>query len=160
MRYKAAGLDGLAANFYKDCSDLMVPQLAGLCTQILAGVSMPRSFVDGLAYSLRRKGDSANAMDYRPISQLQAGYKAFTKLIAQAPGGTSGLDRRHRTTRLYHEPASGEGSSPDRGDSLSGLRRRRRIDRRRASSLTAKHHEGVRLPEQRLHAPGAEVVRL
>lgn len=82
-RHKAAGLDGLPTDFYKDHSEIIIPKMTTMCNKILAGAELPRSFAEGLIYPLRKKGDSANAMDYRPITLLQAGYKIFAKTIAR-----------------------------------------------------------------------------
>ena len=82
QRHKAAGLDGLPNDFYKDCELELVPTLISLYNQLLNGAEMPASFADSLIIPLRKKGDSDNAMDYRPISLLQSSYKIFAKILA------------------------------------------------------------------------------
>ncbi|KAE9032264.1 hypothetical protein PR003_g5465 [Phytophthora rubi] len=81
-RHKAAGPDGLNNDFYKDTQALMVPALERVCNGIMNGDEMPPSFLEALIIPLRKKGDSADAMDYRPISLLQTSYKIFAKVLA------------------------------------------------------------------------------
>lgn len=57
--------------------------LLGLCNSIMRGSDMPGSFAASLINPLRKKADSTDAMDYQPMSLLQAGYKIFAKVIAK-----------------------------------------------------------------------------
>ncbi|KAF1336392.1 Rxlr effector protein, partial [Globisporangium splendens] len=43
---------------------------------------MPRSFGQGIVIPLRKKGDSPNPLDYRPITLLTTTYKLFAKVLA------------------------------------------------------------------------------
>ena len=81
-RHKASGPDGLNNDFYKDTSALLAPVLVHVCNQILHGSPMPPSFLEALIIPLRKKGDSPDALDYRPISLLQTSYKIFAKVLA------------------------------------------------------------------------------
>ena len=81
-RHKAAGRDGPNNDFYKDNQALLAPAMVILGNELLNGKDPPPSFLEGLIIPLRRKGDSVDAMDYRPISLLQTGYKIFAKLMA------------------------------------------------------------------------------
>lgn len=81
-RQKAAGPDGLNNDFYKDTGALLVPALLTISNQILHGEPMPPSFLEAMIIPLRKKGDSSDAMDYRPISLLQSSYKIFAKVMA------------------------------------------------------------------------------
>lgn len=60
----------------------MVPALVAIGNQILAGADLPPSFLSALIIPLMKKGDSDDAMDYRPISLLQTGYEVFAKVLA------------------------------------------------------------------------------
>ncbi|KAL4163946.1 hypothetical protein KRP22_004570 [Phytophthora ramorum] len=81
-RHKAAGPDGLNNDLFKDAQALLVPAMVAIGNELLKGGEPPKSFLEGLIIPLRKKGDSDNAMDYRPISLLQTGYKVYTKIIA------------------------------------------------------------------------------
>eukprot|EP00644_Phytophthora_capsici_P008774 jgi/Phyca11/131860/e_gw1.118.5.1 len=82
QRHKAAGADGLNNDFYLDLAPVMVPRLAVVCNEILQGQAPPESFLQAVVVPLRKKGDSSNALDYRPISLLQTSYKLFAKVLA------------------------------------------------------------------------------
>ena len=81
-RHKAAGPDGLNNDFYKYTPALLVSALVAISNQILEGADPPPSFLEALIIPLRKKGDSIDAMDYRPISLLQTSYKIFAKVLA------------------------------------------------------------------------------
>ena len=81
-RRKSAGPDGLNNDFFKDTTALMVPALVRVSNAIMTGADPPPSFLEALIIPLRKKGDSADAMDYRPIALLQSSYKIFTKVLA------------------------------------------------------------------------------
>lgn len=82
-RHKSAGPDGLNNDFYKDTAVLLVPVLVVVCNEILQGAPMPPSFLEALVTPLRKKSDSADALDYRPISLLQTSYKIFANVLAK-----------------------------------------------------------------------------
>lgn len=42
---------------------------------------MPESFAQGLIIPFRKRGDSPDPMNYRPITLLQSSYKMFAKII-------------------------------------------------------------------------------
>jgi hypothetical protein len=81
-RHKAAGPDGLNNDFYKDTQAVMLPALTAIGNELLKGGEPPPSFLQALIIPLRKKGDSDDAMDFRPISLLQTAYKVFMKVIA------------------------------------------------------------------------------
>ncbi|KAF1333190.1 Rxlr effector protein, partial [Globisporangium splendens] len=66
-RHKAGGVDSLNNDFYKDCEDAMVDVL----------IIRSRNRIP-----LRKKGDSPNPLDYRPITLLTTTYKLFAKVLA------------------------------------------------------------------------------
>ncbi|KAE9036079.1 hypothetical protein PR001_g9006 [Phytophthora rubi] len=81
-RHKAAGADGLNNDFFKDAQAVLVPAMLAIGNELLKGGGPPASFLEGLIIPLRKKGDSDDAMDYRPIALLQTGYKVFAKIMA------------------------------------------------------------------------------
>ncbi|KAF1320354.1 Rxlr effector protein, partial [Globisporangium splendens] len=81
-RHKAGGVDSLNNDFYKDCEDVMVEVLVQEFNNIQRGATMPRSFGQGIVIPLRKKGDSPNPLDYRPITLLTTTYKLFAKVLA------------------------------------------------------------------------------
>ncbi|KAF1328481.1 Rxlr effector protein, partial [Globisporangium splendens] len=81
-RHKAGGVDSLNNDFYKDCEDVMVEVLVREFDNIRRGALMPRSFGQGIVIPLRKKGDSPNPLDYRPITLLTITYKLFAKVLA------------------------------------------------------------------------------
>ncbi|KAE9101583.1 hypothetical protein PF005_g14691 [Phytophthora fragariae] len=81
-RQKAVGEDGLNNDFYKDAGGILIPLLTKLSNDILQGAEPPESFRRAMIIPLRKKGDSEQAMDYRPIALLQTSYKVFTKVLA------------------------------------------------------------------------------
>ena len=68
----------------------MVPAIVTIDNELLHGGRPPQSFLEGLIIPLRKRGDSADAMDYRPIALLQTGYKIFAKVIATRVQGFLG----------------------------------------------------------------------
>ncbi|GMF48220.1 unnamed protein product [Phytophthora fragariaefolia] len=82
QRHKVAGPDGLNNDFYKDLTEEVLPALVDVCNNTLKGEPPPKSFLEGTVIPLRKKGDSADAMDYRPIMLLQTSCKIFMKVIA------------------------------------------------------------------------------
>ncbi|KAF1326704.1 Short chain dehydrogenase, partial [Globisporangium splendens] len=81
-RHKAGGVDSLNNDFYKDREDVMVDVLVREFNNIQRGAPMPRSFGQGIVIPLRKKGDSPNPLDYRPITLLTTTYKLFAKVLA------------------------------------------------------------------------------
>lgn len=82
-RRNAAGHDGLGNDFYQDFAEMVVGPLTKLFNAILEGVTPPQSFLKAVVIPLRKKCDSCNALDYRPISLLTTGYKLFAKILAR-----------------------------------------------------------------------------
>ncbi|KAE9266852.1 hypothetical protein PR003_g31975, partial [Phytophthora rubi] len=81
-RHKAAGSDELNNDFFKDAQAVLVPAMTAISNELLKGGDPPASFLEAIVIPLKKKGDSADAMDFRPISLLQTGYKIFMKVIA------------------------------------------------------------------------------
>ena len=66
-RRKAAGPDGLNNDFLKDFQALLASALVTIGNELLQGRTPPHSFLECLIIPLRKKSDSMDAMDYRPI---------------------------------------------------------------------------------------------
>lgn len=60
----------------------MVPRLAEVYNELLQGKTPPESFLKAIVAPLRKKEDSPNALDCRPISLLQTRYKIFDKILS------------------------------------------------------------------------------
>ncbi|KAE8915450.1 hypothetical protein PF003_g614 [Phytophthora fragariae] len=56
--------------------------MVAIGNELLKGGEPPPSFLEALIIPLRKNGDSRDAMDFRPISLLQTGYKVYAKIIA------------------------------------------------------------------------------
>jgi hypothetical protein len=80
--HKAAGPDRLSNDFYRDWGDLLAPVLADTFNDIMRGEPPPASFAEAVIVPIPKSGDRKDALNYRPISLLQSGYKIFTKLMA------------------------------------------------------------------------------
>ena len=59
----------------------MVPALLEMSSEIIQGAALPHSFLEALVIPLRKKGGSADALEYRPIYLLQTRYKIFAKVL-------------------------------------------------------------------------------
>jgi ribonuclease HI len=79
---KAAGPDGLNNQFYRDFLPELMPMLEALFNHILRGGKMPATMRRADIIPLKKKGDSPNGLDYRPISLLDTDYKLFAKVIS------------------------------------------------------------------------------
>ncbi|KAI9922190.1 hypothetical protein PsorP6_001763 [Peronosclerospora sorghi] len=81
-RRKAGGSDGLNNDFYTDFELEVTPALLRTVNDIMKGGGNSGILFTSTHHSIEKKGDSANAMDYRPISLLQTSYMIFTKVLA------------------------------------------------------------------------------
>ncbi|EGZ18553.1 hypothetical protein PHYSODRAFT_375547, partial [Phytophthora sojae] len=79
---KSGGTTGLSHDFYKDFKDEMA-EYSSICGAIQKGAAVPSSFLDAVVVPLRTKGDSRNAMDYRPISLLNTAYTILGRIYAE-----------------------------------------------------------------------------
>ncbi|KAJ8522205.1 hypothetical protein ON010_g17727 [Phytophthora cinnamomi] len=82
QRHKSGGPGVLNNDFYIDLAGVVISELVEVCNAMLEGKAPPASFLQGTVVPLRKKGDSDNAMDYRPIMLLQTSYKLFVKVLA------------------------------------------------------------------------------
>ncbi|KAE9296571.1 hypothetical protein PR003_g23727 [Phytophthora rubi] len=81
-RHKTAGTTGLNHDFYNYFAAELAPGLTLLFNAILNGEGVPESFLQATVAPLRKKGDSPDAMDYRPIALLNTAYKVFGRILA------------------------------------------------------------------------------
>lgn len=61
---------------------LSAHRLVDVGNEMLQGHRPLESFMKAIIVPLRKKGDSPNALDYRPISLLQTSYNLFAKVLA------------------------------------------------------------------------------
>ncbi|CAI5747527.1 unnamed protein product [Peronospora destructor] len=97
-RHKAPGTDGLGNDFYKDLQSLLVPPLVAVANETIHGAQPPQSFMEALIIPLRKKGDSDDAMDYRPIFLLQTGYKRRSDYLDLTTKFLALIQRLHTNT--------------------------------------------------------------
>ena len=81
-RGKAAGPDLIATDFYHDFIEELTPILTILYNEVWNNDTVPKSFLQAKIYPLKKKGDSSNGMDYRPLSLLNTDYKILAKVVA------------------------------------------------------------------------------
>ncbi|KAF4137390.1 putative reverse transcriptase domain-containing protein, partial [Phytophthora infestans] len=74
-RHKSGGTTGLNHDFYNDFKDELAPGLTKVFNYILNGDDITSSFLEAIIVPLRKKGDSWNAKDYRPLSLLNTAWK-------------------------------------------------------------------------------------
>lgn len=81
-RHKIPATDGLGNDFYNYLGSLLVPPSVYLATRSFEVHKHIIRSLEALIIPLRNKGNSDNAMDYRPISLLITGYKVIAKILA------------------------------------------------------------------------------
>ena len=79
---KAVGPDQLGNEWYRDHADALAPILTRLYNACWVAGDVPRSFRQATIFPLRKKGDSSNPLDYRPLSLLNSDYKVMARLLA------------------------------------------------------------------------------
>ncbi|OWZ05533.1 Reverse transcriptase precursor [Phytophthora megakarya] len=82
-RGKAAGPDRLGNDWYKDHSEQLLPILTALFSKWMDAGIFPRSFLQGHIFSIKKKGDPTDPLNYRPIALLNSDYKALTKILTK-----------------------------------------------------------------------------
>jgi len=79
---KACGPDELSNEWYKDNVDRLVPVLTRIYNDCMEHGDTPSSFLEAYIHSIRKGGDTANPLNYRPIALLNTDYNFFTRIIA------------------------------------------------------------------------------
>lgn len=82
QRGKAAGIDRMPNDFFKDYCDLLVALLACEFNWCADNDAFLAVFDAAVITPLPKCGDSEGALDYRPIAPLSSMYKIFTKLLS------------------------------------------------------------------------------
>ena len=82
-RFKSGGDDGLPNDFYKDYKDIISPILTGLFNSLWQKENKWESMNNAILHPLKKKGNSTNPMDYRPIALLNSDYKILTRILAE-----------------------------------------------------------------------------
>lgn len=79
---KSPGLDGLTAEFYKQCNSFLGSDLAELINNIILSGEMPDSMRYGLVTLIyKEKGCEKDLKYWRPITLLNVDYKIMTKAL-------------------------------------------------------------------------------
>lgn len=81
-RGKAAGVDRVPNDFFKDFSLLLTLILAHEFNKCMGAVAFPAVFDVAVTATLRKTSDSEDGLDYRPIALLSSVYKIFTRILA------------------------------------------------------------------------------
>jgi exonuclease III len=79
---KAPGLDGLPAELWRKCGDVLCPLLAKVFSAIGSMRQLPAGFTDGVITSLFKAGRRCVPVNYRPITLLNTDYRLLAKILA------------------------------------------------------------------------------
>ncbi|KAG2804595.1 hypothetical protein PC118_g5662 [Phytophthora cactorum] len=79
---KSCGPDNLGNEWYKDYHSLLTPLLTRLYNACMQQGKMPETFSEAYIFSISKGGNTANALNYRPIALLNTGYKILTRILA------------------------------------------------------------------------------
>jgi endonuclease/exonuclease/phosphatase family metal-dependent hydrolase len=79
---KAPGLDGLPADLWRKCGQVLCPLLARVYTAIGTLQRLPEGFTDGVITSLFKSGLKYMPVNYRPITLLNTDYRLLAKILA------------------------------------------------------------------------------
>ena len=78
----APGPDGLPMDLFRKYREQFAPILARLFSALAAGGALPPAFHDGIISVLHKSGDRTDPANYRPITLLNADYRAYTRVLA------------------------------------------------------------------------------
>jgi hypothetical protein len=78
---KAAGPDGLPAEFYRSFEELVVRDMYNTFIEAHTQGELPPTMREGDIVLLYKKGDSRDPRNYRPITLLQVDYKILAKIL-------------------------------------------------------------------------------
>ena len=82
----APGPDGLPMDLFRKYRNQLAPLLARVFSALAAGHELPRAFHDGAITVLHKAGDRTDPANYRPITLLNADYRAYTRVLAHRLG--------------------------------------------------------------------------
>lgn len=106
-RHKAAGIDGIKAEFLLDAEDILTEPLAKTFSQMLS-TGVPQTWCSGVIHPIFKSGDTDDPNNYRGITVTSVLAKVFamileTRMMAWAEGrnlraqGQAGFRSNHRT---------------------------------------------------------------
>ncbi|GMF60821.1 unnamed protein product [Phytophthora fragariaefolia] len=78
---KACGPDRLANDWYRDYSDLLVPDLTRLYRLWYTEQVFLEAFLQATIFCLKKSGAGSNPCNYRPLALLNTDYKILTRLL-------------------------------------------------------------------------------
>ncbi|XP_055910524.1 uncharacterized protein LOC129944887 [Eupeodes corollae] len=78
---KAAGSNGISAEFYKYGTPELLTRLAFILNNIMETGTIPHEFKESIIFPIHKKGNMAEPANYRGISFLNASYKIFTLIL-------------------------------------------------------------------------------
>lgn len=81
-RGKACGPDRPGNDWYKDNVETLVPVLANLFNTWMTAGLFPASFLEAEIFCLKKGGEAANPLNYRPLPLLNSDYKVYTRVLA------------------------------------------------------------------------------
>ncbi|XP_055907639.1 uncharacterized protein LOC129942637 [Eupeodes corollae] len=78
---KAAGSNGISAEFYKYGTPELLTRLTFIFNNIMETGTIPNEFKESIIFPIHKKGNMAEPANYRGISFLNASYKIFTLIL-------------------------------------------------------------------------------
>ena len=78
----APGPDGLPMDLFRKYREQFAPLLSRLFSVLASGSALPTAFHDGAIAVLHKAGDRTDPANYRPITLLNADYRAYTRVLA------------------------------------------------------------------------------
>lgn len=80
---KAPGPDGIPAELWRKCKDVLYPLLTALYSAIGRTGDTPPGFLGGVVSPIPKGGDAADTTNYRPITLLNTDYRILARVLAQ-----------------------------------------------------------------------------
>ena len=104
-RHKAPGEDGLPAEFFKQCPDVLGPWLHRIILKVWNTEQIPKDWSEAVLLPVHKKGDRKQCSNYRGISLIDVSAKVFT--IALLNRFSQPRDRRVRPNQSGFRPGRG-----------------------------------------------------
>ncbi|KAE8990330.1 hypothetical protein PR001_g21516 [Phytophthora rubi] len=86
-RGKACGPDRLGNDWYRDFGDQLIPMLTILYNCWYPRGTFPATFLEADIFCLKKGGESADPLNYRPLALLNTDYKLLTRMTATRTSG-------------------------------------------------------------------------